>query len=353
MGAPRTRFTLEEGPCGLRLGCTRARANERQHICAGAIAASAPVAQFDAPCDAFGRIVTADYSSEGDFCSGTIRKSWAAIDNVTSTKDGMDWVNKELKFCKNLATKPDVTNFKNYLNNLWTNVAMMDYPYSTSFLMPLPGNPVQAVCQAIKAKLDNNTLTNENRTIIRAIEAGVNVYNNFTGKAKCLNMDDEDQIGANMWDYQACTEMVMPMCFDNENDMFEKAAWNFTAFREDCKARWKVEPRPHMADTIYGAKKLYAASNIIFSNGLLDPWSSGGILRNVGKSVIALIIPEGAHHLDLRGADPNDPQSVVKARELEQLAIKKWINQARRQNQDSDFGPGDGNIVTDSQEKLI
>ena len=67
-----------------------------------------------------------------------------------------------------------------------------------------------------------------------------------------------------MWDYQACTEMVMPMCFDNENDMFEKAAWNFTAFREDCKARWKVEPRPHMADTIYGAKKLYAASNIIF-----------------------------------------------------------------------------------------
>ena len=55
------------------------------HICAGAIAASAPVAQFDAPCDAFGRIVTADYSSEGDFCSGTIRKSWAVIDNVTST----------------------------------------------------------------------------------------------------------------------------------------------------------------------------------------------------------------------------------------------------------------------------
>ena len=107
----------------------------------------------------------------------------------------MDWVNKELKFCKNLASKSDVINFKNYLNNLWTNVAMMDYPYSTSFLMPLPGNPVQAVCQAIKIKLDNTTLTNENKTIIEAIEAGVNVYNNFTGKAKCLNMDDEDQIG--------------------------------------------------------------------------------------------------------------------------------------------------------------
>ena len=50
-----------------------------------AIAASAPVAQFDAPCDAFGRIVTADYTAQGAFCSQTIRRSWEAIDNVTST----------------------------------------------------------------------------------------------------------------------------------------------------------------------------------------------------------------------------------------------------------------------------
>ena len=92
----------------------------------------------------------------------------------------------------------------------------------------------------------------------------------------------------------------------------------------------------------------------LFSNGLLDPWSSGGILRNVGKSVIALIIPEGAHHLDLRGADPNDPASVIKARDLERLAIKKWIiNEARRQSGQGEFGPDDGNVVIDSDEKLV
>ena len=57
----------------------------------------------------------------------------------------------------------------------------MDYPYSTSFLMPLPGNPVKAVCQAIKENLDYS-LDNANKTIIHGIRAGVNVYTNFTGK---------------------------------------------------------------------------------------------------------------------------------------------------------------------------
>ena len=54
-----------------------------------AIAASAPVSQFDAPCDAFGRIVTSDYTAQGKFCSDTIRLSWAAIDNVTAGLTGI------------------------------------------------------------------------------------------------------------------------------------------------------------------------------------------------------------------------------------------------------------------------
>merc|ERR1711997_19916 len=100
--------------------------------------------------------------------------------------------------------------------------------------------------------------------------------------------------------------MVMPMCFDGVKDMFEKAPWNLTQYNADCYAKWKVMPRSHMADIMYGGRNLEAASNIVFSNGLLDPWSSGGIIRSMGKDVIAVLIPEGAHHLDLRGADPMD-----------------------------------------------
>lgn len=66
------------------------------------------------------------------------------------------------------------------------------------------------------------------------------------------------------------------------------------------------------------------------SNGLLDPWSTGGVLQNVSDSVVAVIIPEGAHHLDLRGANKADPPSVVEARRIEKEHIARWIKWGKK-----------------------
>ena len=62
-----------------------------------------------------------------------------------------------------------------------------------------------------------------------------------------------------------------------------------------------------------------------FSNGLLDPWSSGGVLKSQSDSVVAIVIPNGAHHLDLRGSNKADPADVISARNLEKKYIASWI----------------------------
>ena len=51
---------------------------------------------------------------------------------------------------------------------------------------------------------------------------------------------------------------------------------------------------------------------------------------NVSESVVSVIIPEGAHHLDLRSANPADPPSVVEARRVEKMHITKWINEFKQ-----------------------
>lgn len=66
-----------------------------------------------------------------------------------------------------------------------------------------------------------------------------------------------------------------------------------------------------------------------YSNGGLDPWSAGGVTQNISSSLVAIVIPDGAHHLDLRSRNPLDPKSVQQARAMEICLLKEWIEKAR------------------------
>lgn len=60
----------------------------------------------------------------------------------------------------------------------------------------------------------------------------------------------------------------------------------------------------------------------------MDPWSGGGVLKSSNKKIQIIIIPEAAHHLDLRSSSPADPRSVVNAREMEKQAILSWLGES-------------------------
>ncbi|KAJ0025529.1 hypothetical protein Pint_08092 [Pistacia integerrima] len=68
-------------------------------------------------------------------------------------------------------------------------------------------------------------------------------------------------------------------------------------------------------------------SNIIFFNGLRDPWSGGGVLKNVSNTVIAIVAEEGAHHVDLRFSTSEDPKWLQDVRKTEANIIANWISQ--------------------------
>jgi len=168
--------------------------------------------------------------------------------------------------------------------------------------------------------------------LLMAIYHGASVFLNYTGQLKCVSLayNVSDALGESGWGFQACTEMVMPMC-SNGTDMFEASAWNLTAFAQSCYEHYGVRSRVDWAITNYGGngRDLKFASNIIFSNGLLDPWYGGGVLRTISDSVVAIVIKDGAHHYDLRGKHPFDTVDVKEARQVEMILIRKWIDKWR------------------------
>lgn len=124
--------------------------------------------------------------------------------------------------------------------------------------------------------------------------------------------------------------MVLPDGQDGVNDMFWPAPWNFSSYSDACAAQYSgVRPEAMWLITQYGGERLDGATKIVYSNGLLDPWSGGGVLKNVSEArdVVAVLIPEGAHHLDLRAATSYDPESVKAARAFHEHYISKWIDE--------------------------
>ncbi|XP_050680480.1 lysosomal Pro-X carboxypeptidase [Leptidea sinapis] len=297
------------------------------HMVAGAIAASAPIHMYPGmvPCEVFDRIVTSSFKIASSKCAENIRRSWAVI-RKNATSNGT-WIQKNWNLCDPVKDSKDVDTLVDFLKMIYETLAMVNYPFANSFLMSLPAQPVRVACQYLSESLTDDLL-------LQAIGKIINLYTNYDGKNPCVKYKDGNNYGnldASGWDFQACTEMVMPMCTNGKDDMFEPMAWNFTQYSEDCHKKYNVYPRAEGARIEYGGDRLLAASNIVFSNGLLDPWAGGGILNSVSRSVTAVVIIDAAHHLDLMPSTPDDPSSVRMARNIHKHNIDKWIREFREE----------------------
>ncbi len=98
-----------------------------------------------------------------------------------------------------------------------------------------------------------------------------------------------------------------------------------------------VAPNPNAYTERYGGYrigdgKVEGLTNLIFSNGGLDPWYGGGFLPEYApedaeeRGLYYFFMEKAAHHLDLRGPHKDDPEEVTKVREMEEKIIEGWIN---------------------------
>ena len=170
-----------------------------------------------------------------------------------------------------------------------------------------------------------------NFTNIMALQRAANVFYNYTGSNVCLNISESQAGGLddNGWEVQTCNEFPMPMGDDPSQSCFTWVNWDKDAFTSHCQSKYGMTPKYNWALDYFGgrnpAKDFASSSNIIFSNGELDPWHAGGILEDVFDNNEVIYIKNSAHHLDLREPNEADPASVTEARNKERQLIKKWI----------------------------
>ncbi|KAF3970937.1 hypothetical protein CMV_005408 [Castanea mollissima] len=293
------------------------------HVAIGALASSAPILQFEdiVPPETFYDIVSNSFKRESTSCFNTIKESWDALVSEGQKNDGLLKLTETFHLCRKLNKTQDLAD---WLDSAYSYLAMVNYPYSANFMMPLPGHPIREVCRKIDSLPDGTS-------ILKRIFEGISVYYNYTGDVDCFEVDAEDPHGLDGWNWQACTEMVMPMSSSKDVSMFPTFDYNYSSFQEECWKDFSVKPRPRWITTEFGGHDIKATlknfgSNIIFANGLLDPWSGSSVLQNISETIVALNTEEGAHHVDLRAATAEDPDWLVEQRATEIKLIEGWIN---------------------------
>lgn len=311
----------------------------------GAIAASAPILAFpnmDPPfqTETYWQVVTHDATpaaGSAEHCVDYVRKSWSIMDDLAKDDQGRKQLSHIFKACVPMKSVEQVLDLKEFLLLAWDTMAMANYPFPNDYLspIPMPPFPVRVACDFME-KADPT----DNSSILTAQLLATNVLNNVTQDVKCFHIFDEQQSDIKvssenifMWDYQWCTQLQCQETYwemDGVHDMFWPFSYNITQVNEHCQKEWGVIPRTKWIAISYGGRSLAGSSNIVFSNGLLDPWSSGGVLPGSlppgADSLAAVTIPNGAHHLDLMFSDPSDDDDVKAARKLELDHIRKWIN---------------------------
>ncbi|GAU16128.1 hypothetical protein TSUD_340000, partial [Trifolium subterraneum] len=230
------------------------------HVAIGALASSAPILNFIdlASPYVFNDIVTQDFRSESENCYKVIKGSWKLIEETAQKHGGLELLRKSFRICKN---SMGTGSLEGWLQTAFIYTAMTDYPTPTNFLNPLPAYPVRKMCEAI----DKHGIST-----FEKLYGAANIYYNYSGTSKCFDLDDN-------------------------SDPHDLGGWQW----QDIEIVLKR-----------------SSGNIIFFNGLRDPWSGGGVLKNISKSIIAIVAKEGAHHVDLRYSTKEDP---------------KWLKDIRKQ----------------------
>ena len=308
------------------------------NVVAGAIAASAPIYQFanwTAP-EVFNHLVTLDFAAQILNVSPTLvtcADIWvdifSTLQNLLSSDIGRMIVETELQLCEPLNVTTALDDVNDWLIGTVGYQAMGDYPFASSFLEPdTPPFVVNASCSVLGSCF--MTAGADPKAKMQCLNAGLSLYFNGSGTVTCndIGSSTSGALGADTWDYQTCTEMAMPQSqLGPPNDMFPVLAFDYNDYAASCMNTWGVIPEWNWVKIEMGRPTKGIHSNIVFSQGLLDPWRGGGVMETISDSLVSILIPEGAHHLDLRSSHVGDPIYVTAARALEKKFVVQWINE--------------------------
>ncbi|KAL9236413.1 hypothetical protein vseg_011088 [Gypsophila vaccaria] len=232
------------------------------NVTVGAFASSAPVLLIGTttPQNGYCSVVSKVFEAFDRTCYNIINGSWAKLDSMAAQPNGLTHLSKLFKRCRPLKSVEEI---KLELAKLYSFAAQKDYPW------------MDRVCDSVR--LDSGDLTR----VVEALTSTLGYEQCYRNKLINLHSpfdDMDDNVLA--WDWQRCNEVVFPVGCDQPT-MLPSRPFNMTRFESECGSRFGITPNFDFTRSYFGHKDIKEVlkndgSNIIFSNGHRDPFSTAG-----------------------------------------------------------------------------
>jgi len=114
----------------------------------GALAASAPILFFEGYVDpeAYDRIATTDFAKADPDCPVMIREGFDLLESLRTQPDSYEQIAQIFNLCTVPTGAGEIEYLISTLSSSFGTMAMVDYPYPTDFIEPLPAWPINYAC---------------------------------------------------------------------------------------------------------------------------------------------------------------------------------------------------------------
>jgi len=328
-----------------------------------AYSASAPMTFYTQEVGQFEyyQLITESAEKSATGCSSAVREAINAVHDLST----INKVVEELDICTPLPEylqENDDAGTKLFFEEL-DMILMYTFANLNMANNPPEGSSLQTVCtsflefvsagepvEAVKYLLHGYALNNVEELKLKAKQLQIeNFYNPLKRRSTCFDLKTQMPEGKNptisggdwsgcgsgrggqSWDFQTCSFLVEQIGTNGVTDMFPPRNWTMDWLAQHCASRFDVTPQPKALVDLWGFDDLVkaGASYILFTNGLMDGWSVGGIQRNLSSTLLAINIADGAHHSDLSHNPPSDDdtEDVREARESALAILNKWLDE--------------------------
>lgn len=250
-------------------------------------------------------------------CVDNIQAATDKIQALAAATDGLSSLSAMFNTCNPIQTE-DVPNFFQSLAGNFMGVVQYN--------LEIQGVNISTLC---------NIMTNSAKD---PLSNYLDVWNMFLG-GECSDVSYEDMIeelqnttisfgvGGRQWFYQTCVEFGYFQTSDGANQPFGNL-FGLATQTQQCDDVFGFEflPDVNWTKTEFGGNHP-DGSNIIYVNGLIDPWHALGVLSAPSGAPYNVLVIEGtAHCADMLPAASYSPPGLGVAQETIRQQLQTWIS---------------------------